>query len=139
GRQSDIARRLHRRRTTPGQQPGRPSPGKLEELIDGSLPLTQVQLIADRQTGMLALLFEFAQLGQTAVQVGECCPDSLLVAAAARTRKLTEARFDAPEPESIQLVGFLGGKQLIVARCELVEARDVDPATKGTSNFRRGE
>ena len=57
-RQSDLAGRLCGRLIRSGDQPRWPSPSQLEELIDGCLPLIELELIAYGQPSALALVFE---------------------------------------------------------------------------------
>src|SRR5438270_9684247 len=57
-RQSHLARRLRGRLIRSGDQPRWPSPSQLEELIDGCLPLVELEFVAYGQPSALSPVFE---------------------------------------------------------------------------------
>src|ERR1700687_4067067 len=121
-----------------GNQPRWPSPSPLQKLVDGGLPLVQLQLVADRQPRTLTLFFEAAQLGQPAIKVVEGSADPLFVAAGAGAGQLTQPGLGPAEAISVQLLRLLR-HQPILASCELMESLDVDAAAQGSCDFGRRE
>src|SRR5438132_6958971 len=90
-RQSHLAGRLRGRLIRSSDQPRWPSASQLEELIDGRLPLIEVEFVADGQPSALALVFEATQFGHAAIEVVEGGSNPSFVGAAAGSGKLTQA------------------------------------------------
>src|SRR5487761_1858377 len=111
---------------------------QLEKLVNGRLPLLEIERVVGSQAGLAARFLRSSQLPEPIVEVIQRCPDRLFVATGACPRQLAKARHDAPDAEAIELLRLLGRK-LIRASRELVESRDIHAAAEGLGHLRARE